>query len=123
MKKEINESFIDHKEFDNWALALSGSRKDNVFKIKLDNMQADYFSIIIYPDFDNLVLLSPLEVFNYGPHEYETQYPQIGPLAWKELIVLEELDELGAVKEVTKDNLAQIYDYSDEDIEDIEDDI
>lgn len=115
MRREINESFIDHKDFDNWALALSESRKDNVFKIKLDDKQADYFSIIIYPDFDNLVLLAPLEVFNYGPHEYETTYPQIGPLAWKELIILEELDELEAVKEVTKDEKAELYEYPEED--------
>lgn len=117
MRKEINESFINHEDFDNWALALSESRKDNVFKIKLDDMQADYFSIIIYPDFDNLVLLSPLEVFNYGPHEYETQYPQIGPLAWKELIVLEELNELEAVKEVTKDEQAVLYEYNEDEEE------
>lgn len=117
MRREVNESFINHEDFDNWALALSESRKDNVFKIKLDNKQPDYFSIIIYSEFNNLVLLSPLEVFNYGLHEYETVYPQIGPLPWKELVILEELDELEAVKEITQDNQATIYNYENEEEE------
>lgn len=115
MRREINESFINHEDFDNWALALPESRKDNVFKIKLDNGPVEYFSIIVYPSFDNLVLLSPLATRKLEEHIYDTDYPQIGPINWKQLDILEELDELEAVKEVTKDEQAELYEYPEDD--------
>jgi len=110
--KEINEVFYTKKDFENWAQIQD---PNSVFKIKIDNKSPDFWGIVIYSKehFDNwdtdLILLSPLEVFNCGNHLYDVDYPQIGPINWKELTVFKEYTEEEAVRIIADDPLAKVY--------------
>ena len=110
--REVNESFISHKEFDNWILALSNKRLNNVFKVRIDNNTPEYFSICVYSTIENLVLLAPLEIRDCGDNNYDMIYPQIGPIDWKQLDILEEYDEEEILKILTDNPSAKLIDYS-----------
>jgi len=110
--KLINRVFTNHKEFDKWA---QEQNVENVFKIRLDNYNPDYWSIIIhkkehFKDWDSdLVLLSPLEIYDYKDNKYDLVYPQMGPINWNTLEVLEEYTEDEVVKIITKNPDAKVY--------------
>ena len=115
--KIINEFFDNHKDFDLWAETQD---QNNVDFIKIDGKTPDFWSICIYHKEhfkmwdSNLVLLAPMEAFYTGNHEYDVTYPQIGPIDWKTLEVLEEYTEEEAVRELTKDEKAKVIDLGDE---------
>lgn len=110
--REINESFIDHKEFDNWCHTQN---QENVFKIKIDNNSPEYFSIIIYPKEHfkewntDLILLAPLEITSCENNYYDIWYPQIGPIDWKTLEVLEEYSEEELLPILTDNPNAKVW--------------
>ena len=104
--------FNSNEDFNKWALSLSKDKLDLVYKIRFDEGKEKYlYGISIYPSCDNLVLLTPFEIKRVKENEYDTFYPQIEPIKWNKLEILEELTELDAIKEMTGNLNAILYEY------------
>lgn len=104
MTKEINKTFNNREDFDNWAIQQEGK----LFRLKIDEHEPEIMLVCVYSKI-NLVNLSPIAIVKLEEeHLYDTFYCQILPIDWRNLTVIEELDEIDAVKELTGDEKAKL---------------